>query len=100
MAKNGIWPPINLWNWFIGNYNFTSTGKEVEVVATACPACDPELESSKLSSLAYAALSCSALDSLILKVGMGSRACSKNSRILGVIIVSSGMLWRLIQAEN
>ena len=36
----------------------------------------------------------------MLKVGMGSRACSKNSRIVGVMIVSSGMLWRLIQAEK
>ena len=36
-------------------YTMTSTGNEVEVVATACPAWDPELESSKLSSLVLVA---------------------------------------------
>ena len=38
--------------------------------------------------------------SLTLKVGMGSRACSRNSNMFGVIIVSSGMLCKVSHADN
>jgi p-aminobenzoyl-glutamate transporter AbgT len=38
--------------------------------------------------------------SLTLKVGMGSRACSRNSNMLGVIMVSSGILCKVNQADN
>lgn len=33
-------------------------------------------------------------------VGIGSRVCSKNSSICGLIMVSSGMLCKVIQANN
>ena len=33
-------------------------------------------------------------------IGIGSNVCSKNSRICGLIIVSSGILWRVIQANK
>ena len=85
-------------------YTMTSTGKEVKLAeVTAWPACEPELESSNMSAVSAAgwpAAAASADVSLTLKVGMGSRACSRNSNMLGVIMVSSGILCKVIQADN
>ena len=36
----------------------------------------------------------------MLKVGMGSNACSRNSKMLGVMMVSSGILCNVIQADK
>lgn len=33
-------------------------------------------------------------------VGIGSRVCSRNSRIWGLMMVSSGILWSVIQANK
>ena len=85
-------------------YTMTSTGKEVKLAeVTAWPACEPELESSNMSAgsaAGWPAAAASADVSLTLKVGMGSRACSRNSNMLGVIMVSSGILCKVIQADN
>ena len=80
----------------------TSTGKEVKLAEVmAWPAWDPELESSNISAVsALGAADASADVSLTLKVGMGSKACSRNSNMFGVIIVSSGILCKVNHADN
>ena len=49
---------------------------------------------------ALGAAEASADVSLTLNVGMGSRACSRNSKMLGVIIVSSGILCKVNHADK
>ena len=53
------------------------------------------------SLLLLVASSSSDIFSLVgLNVGMGARACSRNSRMVGVMMVSSGMLCSVIHAVS